>query len=99
MVCKFKVWVYICTTIKKKDIMKTKIKVNKIRAGVYMVTKGNNTYMVRGGKNYNIDSLFFKSGRFEIWTANSEDNCNDGNCWAVGAFSKSHALEIINNEN
>jgi hypothetical protein len=73
------------------------MKVTKIRAGSYKVTKNGKTYMVRGGKNYNSDSLFFRNGGFEIWNASCEEDCNDNNCWAFGASSKSHALEVINN--
>jgi len=68
----------------------------KIKAGVYKITTTKGIFMVRGGINYNPDSEFFRNGGFEIWTASSNAECNDGNCWACGAPSKKIAIQWIN---
>jgi len=71
------------------------MKVTRIKAGTYKVQLKGTILMVRGGPNYNPDSRFFRNGGFDIWTANSPDECRDDNCWAVGAPSYRRAMEIV----
>ena len=71
------------------------MKITKIKAGIYKVDYNGRTVMVMGGANYNPDSKFFRDGRFEIWNADSRENCTDEVCWACGAPSKKVALQWI----
>lgn len=71
------------------------MKVTKIEAGIYRVEYKGLTVIVRGGKNYNPDSKFFRNGGFEVWTANNPEECSCMNAWAIGAKSKKEALNHI----
>jgi hypothetical protein len=71
------------------------VQVQKIKSGVYKVKTDKGIFMIRGGASFNSDSKFFKNGGYEIWTASSNEECNDENCWAYGAQSKKIALQVI----
>ena len=67
----------------------------RLSSGVYRVQTDMGTFMVRGGKGYNKTGKIRARRRFEIWTAGSDAECEDTNCWKCEAPNKETAFKYI----